>query len=232
MNHKRQSNNISEIMEGFGKTRRALKGEGELLITSTNLNGLTDEREEEVMNLVEDDIDIMLFQETHRREDSLEKRFEIPGYKTYTNERLGDAKQGGGLAIYIKKEIMSNVWEGLPRDEEEMKAGKERLWILVHLGSTKLAICDCYLACLNSSKPEFVRENKILLDLMSREVKDLTSMGFKCVTVGDLNARVGHLGVLGERGNDRKVNENGKMLKDFALENQLVILNSRPMSQG
>ena len=51
MNHKRQSNNISEIMEGFGKARRALKGEGELLITFTNLNGLTDEREEEIMSL-------------------------------------------------------------------------------------------------------------------------------------------------------------------------------------
>ena len=219
-------------MEGFGQTRRAKKGEEELLITSTNLNGLTEEREEEIMNLVDDDIDVMLFQETHRREDSLERRFEIPGYKTYTNERLGDAKQGGGLAIYIKKEIMSNVWEGLPRDEEEMKAGKERLWLLIHLGNTKLAICDCYMACLNSNKPEFVRDNRILLDLMSREVKDLTNMGYRCITIGDLNARVGHLGVLGERGNDRKVNENGRMLKDFAVENQLVILNSRPMSQG
>ena len=81
-------------------------------------------------------------------------------------------------------------------------------------------------------KPEFVRDNRILLDLMSREVKDLTNMGYRCITIGDLNARVGHLGVLGERGNDRKVNENGRMLKDFAVENQLVILNSRPMSQG
>ena len=199
MNYTHTSEHINETMQGFGKTRRYLKGEEELLITSTNLNGLTEEREDEIMNLVEDDIDIMLFQETHRREDSLEKRFEIPGYKSYTNKRLGDAKMGGGLAIYIKKEIMSNVWDGLPRDEEEMKAGKERLWLLVHLGSTKLAICDVYLACLNSSRPEFARENKILLDLMSREFKDLTNMGFKCITV-----------------------ENGKM----------VILNSRPISQG
>ena len=125
MNHRQQSDNFSKIMEGFGQTRRAKKGEEELLITSTNLNGLTEEREEEIMNLVDDDIDVMLFQETHRREDSHEKRFEIPGYKSYTNERLGDAKQGGGLAIYIKKEIMSNMWEGLPRDEEEIQVGKE-----------------------------------------------------------------------------------------------------------
>ena len=79
MNHRQQSDNFSKIMEGFGQARRAKKGEEELLITSTNLNGLTEEREEEIMNLVDDDIDVMLFQETHRREDSLEKGLKFRG---------------------------------------------------------------------------------------------------------------------------------------------------------
>lgn len=38
MNYTHTSEHIYETMQGFGKTRRYLKGEEELLITSTNLN--------------------------------------------------------------------------------------------------------------------------------------------------------------------------------------------------
>ena len=104
--------------------------------------------------------------------------------------------------------------------------------MLVHTGSIKLAIVDVYFACIHLNKPELIRDNEVLIQLLARERKELTDLGYKCIVMGDCNARVGHMGVLGERGNDGRVNGNGRLLKSFATDNHMVILNSRPMSQG
>ena len=211
--------------------KNIVKGE-ELTITSTNLNGLTEFRSEEIKTLADDGIDVIMFQETWRRGDGLGEKPRLDGYKTYTNERMGEEKKGGGLAVLVKDNIMSNDWRGDPESEEEIRISKERLWILVHTGNVKLAIVDVYFACIHLNKPEVIRDNEVLVELLARERRELTDLGYKCIVMGDCNARVGHLGVLGERGNDGKVNGNGRLLKNFATDNHMVILNSRPMSQG
>ena len=106
------------------------------------------------------------------------------------------------------------------------------MWILIHTGNIRVAIADVYLACINNNKPEYVRQNQVLLEMISRERTELSSLGYKCIVMGDCNARVGHLGILGERGNDNKINKNGKLLKNFATDNHMVILNSRPICEG
>ena len=50
----------------------------------------------------------------------MQEQIGLDGYKAYTNERMGEAKQGGGLAILVKEEIMSNEWCGDPETEEEV----------------------------------------------------------------------------------------------------------------
>ena len=113
-----------------------------------------------------------------------------------------------------------------------MRVSKERLWVLIHTGNIKLAIVDVYFACIHLNKPEVIHDNEILVELLARERRELTELGYKCIVMGDCNAKVGHLGVLGERGNDGRINGNGRLLKNFATDNHMVILNSRPMSKG
>ena len=36
----------------------------------------------------------------------MQEQIGLDGYKAYTNERMGEAKQGGGLAILVKEDIM------------------------------------------------------------------------------------------------------------------------------
>ena len=106
-----------------------------------------------------------------------------------------------------------------------MRVSKERLWILVHTGNVKLTIVDVYFTCIQLNKPEVICNNEVLIELLARERRELTDLGYKCIVMGDCNTRVGHLGVLGERGNDGKVNGNTRLLKSFATDNHMMILN-------
>ena len=81
-------------------------------------------------------------------------------------------------------------------------------------------------------RPEYVMDNERILELVTRERNNLISMGYTTITLGDMNAKIGGLGCLKEKGNDLRVNQNGHLLKQWALQNHMVILNSRPLAQG
>ena len=65
-----------------------------LRISSTNVDGLDDEKKDELLSLIEDNIDVICLQETKRREDDLQGELRFEGYKTVTVERGGQDKQG------------------------------------------------------------------------------------------------------------------------------------------
>ena len=115
----------------YGTNRRRLGGEEELTITSTNLNGLTEYRAEEIKTLADDGIDVIMFQETWRRGDGLGEKPRLSGYKSYTNERMGEDKKGGGLAVLVKDDLMSNDWLGEPETEEEVSVGRPSVALIV-----------------------------------------------------------------------------------------------------
>ena len=62
-------------------------------------------------------------------------------------------------------------------------------------------------------RPEYVMDNERILELVTRERNNLISMGYTTITLGDMNAKIGGLGCLKEKGNDLRVNQNGHLLK-------------------
>ena len=81
-------------------------------------------------------------------------------------------------------------------------------------------------------RPEYVQDNERILGLVTKERNSLVNMGYKTITLGDMNTKIGGEGCLKEKGNDLRVNQNGHLLKQWALQNHLIILNSRPLAQG
>ena len=139
---------------------------------------------------------------------------------------------GGGLAVLVKEDMASSRWKGLEETAEDKKAGKERMWVLVNTGTLRLAILNIYLACISTRRPEYVMDNERILSLVTKERVNLINMGYTTITLGDMNAKIGGEGCLKEKGNDLRINQNGHLLKQWALQNHMIILNSRPLAQG
>ena len=76
------------------EARRCKNNNKFLRISSTNVDGLDDEKKDELLSLIEDNIDVICLQETKRREDDLLGELRFEGYKTVTVEREGQDKQG------------------------------------------------------------------------------------------------------------------------------------------
>ena len=76
------------------EARRCKNNNKFLRISSTNVDGLDDEKKDELLSLIEDNIDVICLQETKRREDDLQGELRFEGYKTVTVERGGQDKQG------------------------------------------------------------------------------------------------------------------------------------------
>ena len=76
------------------EARRCKNNNKFLRISSTNVDGLDDEKKDELLSLIEDSIDVICLQETKRREDDLQGELRFEGYKTVTVERGGQDKQG------------------------------------------------------------------------------------------------------------------------------------------
>ena len=80
---------------------RCTKDNKTLRISSTNVDGLDEEKKEELFSLMEDGIDVICLQETKRRQDDLRGELKYEGYKTITVEREGSDKQGKIICIYM-----------------------------------------------------------------------------------------------------------------------------------
>ena len=104
--------------------------------------------------------------------------------------------------------------------------------MVVDTGSVKVAIVNAYLACHSGRRPQHYDDNISIINLVTKEINHLTEKGFTILIMGDLNSRVGDEPPLGIVGNDKKVNENCRILKQFVRENGLVIIISLPLSQG
>ena len=80
---------------------RCKKDNKTLRISSTNVDGLDEEKKEELFSLMEDGIDVICLQETKRRQDDLRGELKYEGYKTVMVEREGSDKQGKIIYIYM-----------------------------------------------------------------------------------------------------------------------------------
>ena len=82
------------------EARRCKNDNRFLRISSTNVDGLDEEKKEELNSLIEDGIEIICLQETKRRRDDLLGDLKFEGYKTVTVEREGREKQGKPSNIF------------------------------------------------------------------------------------------------------------------------------------
>ena len=65
------------------------------------MDGLDEEKRDELLSLIEDGIDVICLQETKRRRDDLRGELKYDGYKSITVEREGNDKQGNDRGMYI-----------------------------------------------------------------------------------------------------------------------------------
>ena len=91
--------NSIEALEN--EARRCKSDNKTLRISSTNVDGLDEEKRDELLSLIEDGIDIICLQETKRRRDDLRGELKYEGYKSITVEREGNDKQGNDRGMYI-----------------------------------------------------------------------------------------------------------------------------------
>ena len=91
--------NSIEALEN--EARRCKSDNKTLRISSTNVDGLDEEKRDELLSLIEDGIDVICLQETKRRRDDLRGELKYEGYKSITVEREGNDKQGNDRGMYI-----------------------------------------------------------------------------------------------------------------------------------
>ena len=98
----------------------------------------------------------------------------------------------------------------------------ERLWILMHAGPFKAAVCGVY---LKVNAPTNHEHNKKLLDQISKEMHELESLGYMVAIMGDCNAHIEKSNAFRFENYPHPQNFNGKLLETFAASNSLLCLN-------
>ena len=111
-----------------------------------NANGLQSNLEKKI-NILEaiekEDLDIVFVSETHLRMGNQEDLSVFNGLNVITRERMQVDKGGGGLMAIVNPTLNFLEWE--PQDQQFPEIAKEKLWILIHEGKDKIAVCAVYL---------------------------------------------------------------------------------------
>ena len=195
----------------------------ELTVQSLNIDGATEEK----MYILEDYVinnspDFLLIQESKVTSDSLPTNLEMAGYTHSVKERPSTDKQGGGLISYWKSDIPVRTWEN-PKKDKDSKVKNETHWMLIDANTTKIAICNVYMACESGKNKGFLDWNTAIYNELKEDVNTLRDMNFAILILGDLNGWVGKLP--GMEGNHEKKNQNGTLLMNFVNNEELYILN-------
>ena len=98
----------------------------------------------------------------------------------------------------------------------------ERLWILMHAGPFKAAVCGVY---LKVNAPSNQEQNKRLLDQIAKEMHELEGLGYMAAIMGDFNAHIEKSNAFRFENYPHPQNLNGKLLETFAASNSLICLN-------
>ena len=167
---------------------------------------------------------MLLLSETWRRADGRHPPLLFNGYTCTTLERSGDQKEGGGLATIYKENLQVYKWSN-PIDDKYKKIETERLWSIIDTGTTKYAVLNIYGASEVTTNNDFIEWNRLLLELVSKEIVKLKSEGYCIVVQGDLNGHVGRDFKNVMRQNHEKKNKNGQSILAFMIANQLVCEN-------
>ena len=158
--------------------------------------------------------DVIAFTETHWREGS--KTGSIKGYQIFEKRRGIEEKKGGGLAVWVKNNIESYVWEAERLEEDP---DTELIWVIIKGGDVDIAVGVIYMGIQGRKN----RTNNDKLERMIREdIVRLKEEEKAILLIGDFN---GHI--------NREINdinytgdENGERLLRIVRESGLIIINN------
>ena len=202
-----------------------LVGGGDYLnLVAWNCNGLlrSDKIDQVAEAFEKHKLDLIFLTETHIRAGAVEDLSSFRGCELYTKNRSGYEKRGGGQLILVRSSI--NHMRHVPGLVMFPYLDAERDWVLVHEGGRDLAICSVYLAA-DVGGTEHIVWNADLINMIQAEMVALTEQGYACLLVGDFN---GHIGCddQGVVGNNPDINYNGRLIREFVFNNDLVIVNA------
>ena len=156
---------------------------------------------------------VWMMQETKCK---LEGRLKLDGFITY--EHLRSDRDGGGLALSVRKELSP----ALVRDGGETV---EALTVNIHLKKMTISCTTAYGPQENAD----IEKKKLFWNYLGEEANKAKTEGYGFLLQGDLNAWLGFKIIPGDK---REQNRNGKMFERFLKENKLTVVNSLPLCQG
>ena len=172
---------------------------------------------------------MLALSETHGRSDKPEVMEPLQGYKTWSTNRGGQDKGGGGLTLLYREALITHQYT--PDVPDNLKYIKnERQWLLVTSGHDKVAFLHTYIACQNNKDDSFLAWNEDLFFLLTQEALKLKQRGFTILAMGDFNSRVG--AIAGLEGNTPDHNQNTPLFMNFLNEVNLLIINTMPIAKG
>lgn len=207
-----------------------------LRIGSLNADGWSQQTEFDILAAIESkNLDVFSVTETHFRKG--DKNLKIPGFTVFENRRDGARhdKKGGGVACLVRKSlgVAFKKFSPVISKPELNYVDTERLWVTYQSQQGKSAICSLYLG-FNAGDRRHEAWNRGIYEVLSEEIMELRSKGFRIILQGDFNAHVGS--VLEEGGipgnHPQKMNKNGEMFLAFLGENNLCHLNGAVRVQG
>ena len=172
---------------------------------------------------------ILALSETFSRSDQPSPVEPIDGYISWTSERGGMDKGGGGLNMLYKNTLTAHEWNpSVPPNLTYIK--NERQWLLLDNKKQRCAFLHLYIACQNNKSDAFLQWNEDLFFLITQEAVRLKKQGFVIIGMGDFNSRVGNLPGLDF--NTPDTNKNTPMFINFITEINLLIMNTLPITKG
>ena len=195
-------------------------------VYSLNVNGLNDERIEELRTFLKARRPAILFlQETKRRSDKVNEKLYFPGYHVSTLEREGSAKGGGGMCTLWRNDINLTPCS-LEVDEKRKWISKERQWFLLRTKTLNLAFVNVYMACSRSDTQEYLKWNRDLRDTLISEATLMNNDSFKVVMTGDFNSWLGNTRGGCFSKNHPEVNPNGVIVGNMIDVLNMMVANA------
>jgi len=176
-----------------------------------NCNGLIrDNKQDMIVDVMNDyNLHVLAVSETHLRHGSNDDLSCLDKFIWYSKERLWKEKKGGGMLTIVQPGLNHSRYEPpLP----------------IHENNSNVALCFVYLAA-EVGGDSFQVWNAELCAMLQAEITTLREDGYTCSIAGDFN---GHIGAdsQGIPGNNRDINSNGRLIRDFISNNDLRIVNS------
>ena len=164
---------LSSENEGFSNPLKVLsnirqKNSNRLIIAQLNINSIRN-KFSSLANIIENNIDIFLTSETKIDSSFPTAQFHINGFTTYRRDRN---ENGGGLLLYVREDIPSN----LLRIDSEIEA----FYIELNIRKKRFLLCCSY----NPNKNQITKHLAVTgknLDTFSSKYDDF-------ILIGDLNS--------------------------------------------